>query len=264
MAHNMTGKLISNCQLNQRYGLMGIQAAQIAKEAVPGQFVNVKILTNSNDPLLRRPFSIHKVDRVRGIIYILFKIIGKGTEILFDLKKGTEIELLGPLGNGFEMMNNKSTLLIGGGIGIAPLYQLAAELTEANNQLKVLLGLTDKEDLILSETMEEFDSERILVEEIPGERQGFVTRLLQELDLSKYDQIYVCGPRPMFKAVKDILGDRAEDAQFSMEEKMGCGVGLCFSCTCKVEEKEDKDEWHNKRVCVEGPIFRGDEVVFDD
>lgn len=281
MAYMITQEMctvVSVENLNERYCLTGLHAPTVAKIAKAGQFINLQVLTFSSDPLLKRPFSVHKVDREREIIYLLFKIIGRVTEILRHFQPGAKMQILGPLGNGFTVTENKSTLLLGGGIGAAPLYQLAADLTEQGNEVKLLLGLTDGKDLVLTEVLAPFTPEWIVMKKpvestqeskpsltVATHRYGLITELLQdELANWQYDQVYACGPKAMLGAVQKMLGERNSLAQFSMEEKMGCGIGLCFSCTCKVKAARATDGWANERVCTRGPVFQGDEVIFDD
>ncbi|AZR73006.1 hypothetical protein BBF96_06110 [Anoxybacter fermentans] len=257
--------IVNKKRLNKKYCLLGIHSPEIAAEVKPGQFINLQIPTGSNDLILKRPFSIHKVDSYRGIVYILFKIVGKGTRILSESQPGTTLEVLGPLGNGFTLIKNQSALLIGGGIGTAPLYQLATSLSQLQNKITLLLGLTDDEDLVLAKVMNEFVPKWILMKGNQKERQGPVTDLVrEELASSHFDQIYACGPKPMLKSLQKMLGDMVRNTQFSMEEKMGCGLGLCFSCTCKIKDKKEAGKWNYERICIRGPVFKGEEVIFDE
>ncbi|MCK4259126.1 MAG: dihydroorotate dehydrogenase electron transfer subunit [Halanaerobiales bacterium] len=266
MSQIHSGLVVSKQKLNDRYCLLGIQSPDLANEARSGQFVNVEVPSGGHDPLLKRPFGIHKVDHNEGIIYILFKIVGTGTEILSSLEPGVNLEVIGPLGNGFTLTEKQSVLLVGGGIGIAPLYELAVKLSELGNKVKLVLGLTDEKDLILGDIVKDFDSELIMVHgDKTGVRNGLVTELVEEAFINEeFDQIYVCGPNAMMAALKKMLGDKNKIAQFSLEERMGCGVGLCFSCTCKVKDEDATDGWKNERVCTCGPVFMADEVIFDD
>lgn len=258
--------MIRNCpirkkeNLNDKYCLLGIYSPEMVEQAEAGQFVNLEI-PGGNDPLLKRPISIHKVDREEGLLYVLFKIIGKGTKILSQLDLGDEIQVLGPLGTGFTLVEGQDVLLIGGGIGSAPLHQLAEDLKKQGNRLTVLLGLTNEEDLVLAESLHTFDPKWILMNGNGQERQGLVTELIEELPTDQFSQIYTCGPHPMLEALQKMFSNRLADIQFSMEEKMGCGIGLCFSCTCKVKDEQRTDGWSNERICTRGPVFRGDEVI---
>lgn len=255
-------QILEIIQLSERYCQLIISAPEIAQSAQAGQFVNLRIGSETtDDPLLNRPFSIYQIDQKAGIIELLIKVVGRGTEILAKRSSG-RIEIIGPLGQGFKVQTTGSALLVAGGIGLAPLKELANRLLKIGIQQKLLLGLTEEKDLVLASLVKELVPEIIIVQ--PGKTSyppGLVTQLVEEvIAKNDYDQIYACGPRPMLHALQQVLGQRAKDAQFSLEEQMGCGVGLCFSCVTKVVEKET--DWRYQRMCTCGPVFFGDEVIF--
>ncbi len=265
MSQICRSQIIEVLHLNDRYSCLQIYAPQIAETAQAGQFVNLQVGEDGSiDPLLKRPFSIHRIDRELGMIYLLIKVVGVGTEKLQKMKAGQGLEMIGPLGHGFRLQNTGKALLVAGGIGIAPLYELAVQLSESGVEVTVLLGVTDQKDLILSTVMEEYDPQIIMVNPgVSSQRKGLVTELAAEcLSSKEYDQIYVCGPEPMLKALHQQLGSNLINSQFSLEERMGCGVGLCFSCVCKVKQDDGTGEWKHERVCTCGPVFMGNEVVF--
>lgn len=264
-------------QLNDRYCHVSIISPELASEAEPGQFVNLQIgEAGTLHPLLKRPFSIYRVNPEVGEVELLIKVVGHGTKMLWQLgqheiamvKAQQQVDVIGPLGQGFRLHERGKALLVGGGIGVAPLRELAMRLQKRGVEVVLLLGLTDEKDLVLAQVMADLSPEVILVHPAStGCRQGLVTELVQEhLTEQHYEQIYVCGPEPMLAAIQKLLGDHLQESQFSMEEKMGCGVGLCFSCTCKVKRDADpttgQDDWSFERVCTRGPVFRGDEVIF--
>ena len=255
-------QILENIHLSERYCQLIIAAPEIAQFAQAGQFVNLSVGQQiSDDPLLNRPFSIYQVDQKAGVIELLFKVVGRGTEFLAKRSSGT-IEIIGPLGRGFSVPTTGSALLVAGGIGLAPLKELANQLLKTGLELKLLLGLTEEQDLILASLVKELDPEIIIVKpDKTSYPQGLITDLVKEvLRKNDYDHFYACGPKPMLYALQKLLGQRAKDAQFSLEEQMGCGVGLCFSCVTKVVE--NKTDWRYERICTCGPVFDGDEVIF--
>lgn len=279
MAQIHRGMIREVRQLNDRYCHVSMICSALAKEVEPGQFVNLQIgEDHALYPLLKRPFSVYRVNTEIGEVELLIKVVGTGTKMLWQwgshewdtVSTRREVEVIGPLGQGFRMQEQGRALLVGGGIGVAPLRELAIRLQKRGVEVKLLLGLTDQKDLVLAQEMADLAPRVILV--YPGDtdyRQGLVTSLVSEhVEEGRYEQIYVCGPEPMLAAMQSLLSDRLQICQFSMEEKMGCGIGLCFSCTCKVKRDPDllvsPDDWNYERVCTRGPVFRGDEVIFHD
>lgn len=262
-------RILDISQLNEWYCLLKIAAPQIAEQALPGQFVNVKIAQQmSDDPLLNRPFSLHQVDRHAGVIQLLIKVVGRGTQLLSQRSEDT-IEMIGPLGQGFRVQNSGNALLVAGGIGLAPLKELANQLAKAGVQLRLLLGLTEEKDLVLASLVKELSPEIVITHpEKSSYPKGLVTDLVKKaITETDYDQIYACGPKPMLQVLQIVLGQRLKDAQFSLEEQMGCGVGLCFSCVSKIKvnqknSREKTADWSYERICSCGPVFFADEVIF--
>lgn len=226
---------------------------------IPGQFVNIKT-SNNLHPLLRRPISISKkIDDDE--IQILVKKIGVGTNLLTNVAVGSEIDLIGPLGNGFSLENfseNDSILITGGGIGIAPLIGLVQWLKENNYEnIKVINGFTDE-----GYCDEEFlgCDYRKVNESI---EKKFVTEIVEESILeNKYSAIISCGPKLMLEKIKKISMKNNIQTQISIEEKMACGIGACLGCAVKIED--GKFGYTYKKVCEDGPVFNSNEVIFDD
>lgn len=235
---------------------LAMQTQHIAENAKPGQFVMVRAGENL-DPLLRRPFSIHRVTR-DGQLSLLFKVVGKGTSQMASLAPGDEINLIGPLGNGFNLQPAGPFCMIGGGMGIAPLYFLAQHFRSSKykgNDQPILLGAqTQTELLVLAEDFTELDYS-VLTATDDGTlgHHGFVTELLDDI-LNKVQQVYVCGPIPMMKIVaeKCLAADVA--CQVSLETHMACGLGACLGCTFPARGGG------YKHVCKDGPAFSADEV----
>jgi len=230
-------------------------------EGNPGQFIHLKINNDSYDPLLRRPFSIFDINEKRKFLTIVYKVCGRGTELMKDIKNGDEVDILNNLGNGFNLKNkNKNIILIGGGMGIAPLYFLAKKIYKIN-KLMVLLGAKNNEELdFMNDKFSNLDVE-VYNATIDGSLgfKGTIVELLKDLiiDEQEIDYIYSCGPTVMLKEMKSLVINENIEAEASLEERMGCGIGVCLSCTVRTNNG-------NMRVCKEGPIFPLKEVIFDE
>ncbi|HMA60508.1 MAG TPA: dihydroorotate dehydrogenase electron transfer subunit [Halanaerobiales bacterium] len=227
----------------------------------PGQFIHLKINNASYDPLLRRPFSIFDINKKEKSLTIIYKICGRGTRLMKDIKKGDEVDILENLGNGFNLNNkNKKIVLIGGGMGIAPLYLLTKKLYK-KNKLMVLLGAKNKEELdFMNNKFSKLDVKvyKATIDNSLGFK-GTVVDLLKELIKGKQeiDYMYGCGPTAMLRELKEIAINKNIKAEVSLEERMGCGVGVCLSCTVKTVNG-------NMRACKEGPVFPLKEVIFSE
>lgn len=226
---------------------------------IPGQFFNVTVSDNQY-PLLRRPISVSRVDK--NAFELTIKIVGQGTIMLSEMVEGQSVNMLGPLGNGFFLEElPKKAIVVGGGIGISPVKELTRVLKDKlNKEVPVLLGFRDE-----SFDLEDFSKMSSHIEiatesGLEGEK-GFVTTLLEKhLKEDPVDMVYVCGPHAMLKAVKYLCDQYKVTTQLLMEERMACGIGACLVCTCAIKEGQDIK---NKRVCKDGPVFYGNEVVFD-
>jgi dihydroorotate dehydrogenase electron transfer subunit len=212
---------------------------------VPGQFINIKI----ENFFLRRPFSICNFKE--DTISIIYKIVGKGTKSLSKMKPNKSLNVLYPLGNGFDLNDVEKRgkiILVGGGVGIPPLYFLAKELKKLKINFEVVLGFTTYEESFF--VKEFLDISKLHVASIDGKigKKGLVTDILKEIS---HDYYFTCGPLAMLKAVHKI----GKEGQLSLEERMGCGFGACMGCSLRTSTKV-------KRVCAEGPIFKSSEVVF--
>jgi len=254
--------------------LMGLSASLIANEAKPGQFIHIKCNTNDN-PLLRRPISIHKIDKDKGEIFILFQTKGKGTEILSERKTGECLDVIGPIGNGFHLFSkSQKIMIIGGGIGIAPLLTIAEESVLKGKEVKVLIGAANKKMILGEKYFKKLGVETcISTEDGSYQYKGLVTDLTEKI-ISKWlpDQIFACGPKPKLRKIAQISKNKNINCQVSLEERMGCGIGACLGCVCKIKIRETDNFKNNlnrtnyiyKRVCVDGPVFEAREVVWDD
>lgn len=254
----------SNKEIAKDCMQMILYAPKIAMEAKAGQFLHIRC-QDALEPTLRRPISIHMVDRKEGLVYLLYKVVGKGTKILAQKKEGEFLDVLGALGNGFSFsQDSKAIALVAGGIGVAPLFFLAQELLNLGHKVDFIIGASNKDLLIPSEylQMEELDLYFATDDGSYGYK-GLITSLIYDLVSKgkKYDYIYGCGPLPMLKALSLLAKELKIRGQISLEEKMACGMGACLSCVCKIKDKDASDNFTYERVCTEGPVFDLKEVL---
>lgn len=230
-----------------------LKTRDIAAHAKAGQFVSV--YSNDASKLLPRPISLCEINRGEGTLRLVYRVTGEGTgtEEFSKLKEGDTIKILGPLGNGFTT-DKKKAFLIGGGIGIPPMLQLAKEV-ECEKQM--VLGFRD--ELFLMDEFKEQGDVFVATEDGSAGSKGNVLDAIRENALSA-DVIYACGPTPMLRALKTYAEEKDMDCFISMEERMACGIGACLACVCKSKKKDAHSNVHNKRVCKEGPVFNAKEV----
>ena len=213
---------------------------------VSGQFVNILL----DGFYLRRPISV--CDRENGLLTIVYKVVGKGTEKMSAMKVGEVLDVLTGLGNGYDLSEaGESPLLIGGGVGVPPMYLLAKDLIAAGKSVSVILGFNTKDEIFYEEEFRALGA-KVLVTTVDGSYgiKGFVTDAMKDMN---YSYFYTCGPEPMLKAIwkASVTG-----GQFSFEERMGCGFGACMGCSCKTLTG-------NKRICKEGPVMRKEEILWN-
>ncbi len=267
-------EVVFNQKVGPEHFLMRVFAPELTKQAKPGQFVHVRC-SSLLDPLLRRPLSLHGIDYKQGTISLLYQVVGRGTKLLSEMPAGAEIDIMGPLGKGFSIPNRiRRVMVIGGGIGAAPLFPLVQDLKRCRIEQIVLLGARSANFVIGAE---QFSSLGVRVEAATEDGslgvKGLVTGLVAErINIIKPDYFFACGPSPMLKELLKITGKFGIDGQVSLEERMGCGVGACLACVCKVVPS---DKWlvasgnnktidfEYKKVCTDGPVFEASEVIFD-
>ncbi len=233
---------------------MWIQSENMAKAAKPGQFISV--YTNDTGKLLPRPISICEIDKELGRLRIVYRVTGEntGTALFAKLTTGDKIDVMGPLGNGFPTEITKKAILIGGGIGVPPMLELAKNL-ECEKQFVV--GYRD--ELFLINDMKAQGEVYIATEDGSAGTKGNVIDAIKENGLDA-EIIYACGPTPMLRAIKEYALANEIECYISMEEKMACGVGACLACVCKTKEVDHHSNVHNKRICKDGPVFLATEV----
>lgn len=247
-------------ELSPGYFLLILHAPELAHAAQPGQFAQLRVVGQDVlDPLLARPISIHHVDTAAGDVSFIFKVVGRGTALLAAAKPGEELIVLGPVGNGFHIPDTATSLaLIGGGVGMPPLYYLAETLRRTRPALGISLfyGGRTSADLLL---LPEWDALGVSVYPATDDGSlgyhGLVTAVLTP-QLVTIDFLAACGPRPMLQAVQGLGLAAKIPGQLSLEARMACGVGACLGCMCGTVSG-------GRRVCIDGPVFALDEVVFD-
>ena len=263
-------------QINENIFSMCIYSEVAAKYAVPGQFVNIKCETGLN-AYLRRPISICDINRDEKYFEIIFQVKGKGTKFLSLKKAGEIIDFMGPLGTGFDVKGDyRNIVVIGGGIGIFPLIYL---LKKSKAEVKrSILGFRNQGAVILKDRFEAISNENMIcTDDGSMGMKGFVTDALEmTLQNDPADLIYACGPIPMLKNIVKITNKYNIKTQISMEQRMGCGIGACLVCVCKTRAKAGEEPqvlqtapqelgrcWDYSRVCVDGPVFWAEDVIFE-
>ena len=224
-----------------------------AKEAKPGQFI--AMYCEDGTKLLPRPISICGIDAENGTLRVVYRIAGEGTRLFSKMKEGDSLEVLGPLGNGFTMKEEKA-IIVGGGIGIPPMMELAKQLS---CEKTVVLGYRD--ELFLKEEFDACTDVVVATEDGSCGTEGTVIDAINEANVDGA-VIYACGPMPMLKALAEYAEAHDMEAQISLEERMACGIGACLGCICKTKKKDHHTNVNNQRICKDGPVFDAKEVVF--
>ena len=231
---------------------------EAAKTAVPGQFISM--YTNDGTKLLPRPISICEIDKEEGALRVVYRVTGEntGTKQFSEAKAGDTIPVIGPLGNGFplEKCEGKKAFLMGGGIGVPPILELAKQLKNCEKQ--IVMGYRDA-NTFLKEQFEENGTVYVSTEDGSVGNKGNVMDAIRENGLTA-DIIYACGPTPMLRAIKNFAESNGIECYISLEERMACGIGACLACVCKSKEKDHHSNVHNKRICKDGPVFLSTEV----
>ena len=234
---------------------MWLDAKEVAVQAKPGQFISV--YSNDKSRVLPRPISICEIDREKGTLRIVYRVVGKGTEEFSKAEAGDSFEIFGPLGDGFpiEEAKGKKVLMIGGGIGVPPMLQTAKEI---EGEAIIVSGYRNQ-DLFLKEELESAGTLFIATEDGSVGTKGNVVDAIRENQIEA-DMMFACGPKPMLRALKNYALEKGIPCWISMEEKMACGVGDCLACVCQSKDVDSHSHVHNKRICKDGPVFLSTEV----
>lgn len=261
MPVNMKAKLLTKEELVTGIFKFSVQAEEIVKTAKPGNFIEIRV-NDDIEPFLRRPISIHNIDKENGILEFIFQEKGKGTKILSAKREGELIDIIGPLGYGtFIYSNYQNLAIIGGGIGVFPLYELAKSAKSEEKSVNTYLGFRNKELVVLEEEFKKVSNKLILTTDDGSyAEKGFsIDFLKKDIEEGKIDSIYACGPLPMLRAVRELAIEKNIPCQISLEEKMACGLGACLGCAVKTAEspKDAPEYWH---VCKAGPVFDAKKV----
>lgn len=260
---NRTCKILSNTSLTGDILRMTLGAETIAGECCPGQFVHLRV-TSSIDPLLRRPFSIHRADPDAGVFEVLYRVIGRGTELMSRMKPEETIDAMGPLGNGFLLGGGFSeAVVVAGGMGSAPVFFLIDALLTMGKSVVFLWGARREEEFFRIEELRSRGVEvRLATDDGSKGHCGFVTELLEThltaLDDGTPRTGFACGPEPMLACVQRITRRTSFPWQASLEERMACGVGVCQGCAVRMRPESFR------MVCSDGPVFDLREVVLVD
>ena len=251
-----TVTVVSQEQLADGIFSMWIQT-EAAKTARPGQFISMYTIDGSK--LLPRPISICEIDTETSKLRVVYRVTAEktGTEQFSKMKAGDTLPIIGPLGNGFplEAGKGKRAFLIGGGIGVPPILELAKQL---DCEKQIIMGYRDA-DTFLKEQFEENGTVYISTEDGSVGTKGNVMDAIRENGLEA-DIIYACGPTPMLRAIKQYAEEQGIECYISLEERMACGIGACLACVCQSKEKDHHSNVNNKRICKDGPVFLSTEV----
>ena len=244
-----TVKVLENVQISPDIYRLKLESKEVAKNAMPGQFVSIKC----KDLTLRRPFSVARVYE-EGSFDLLYKVIGEGTEYLTSLKAGDEADFFGAMGNAFNI-EDKTSLLIGCGVGIAPIMFLSDKFNEKNIQHTTIIGSKTAVELDI------FGDLRIITEDgtlgLKGRLDSHLENIIQETSPEK---IYICGPNPAMKYVVSMAEKYNLEIEVALEKVFACGTGVCGGCAIQIMENGERV---NRRICSDGPVFNGRQIIWE-
>lgn len=248
-----TAHVVSQEQIATDIYSLWLRTDKIAGAAKAGQFIS--IYTKDGSKLLPRPISICEINQENSRLRVVYRVTGDntGTEQFSKLRTDDTVDIMGPLGNGFPLKEKKA-FLIGGGIGVPPMLELAKEL---NCEKQIIVGYRD--ELFLFEDLKQQGAVYVATEDGNAGTKGNVLDAIRSNELEA-DIIYACGPTPMLRALKEYAQTNQMECYLSLEEKMACGVGACLACVCKSKEKDHHTNVNNKRICKDGPVFLSTEV----
>jgi dihydroorotate dehydrogenase electron transfer subunit len=255
--------VVSNTQVAERIFRLEVEGELVGRMTQPGQFVHVKCGTGI-DPLLRRPISICDVDADRQRLTMIYRAEGHGTRVLSEYVPGQPLDILGPLGQGFpvkERQDGEHALLVGGGIGVPPLYYLGKELKKRGVRVTYVIGFGTASQVFLEQELAELGDVHVVTMDGTAGVKGLVTDVLTAdygLDASDWDVLYSCGPLPMLRALQNTYQAAGKEGYISLEQRMGCGIGACLACVCPVQEPGEGKKY--RKICSDGPVFTFGEV----
>ena len=269
--HNLKTTILSNQQVAEDHYLLYCDCPEIATSALPGQFIHV-LFDQGSGLLLRRPFTIYSVEGAQ--ISMLYQVVGEGTSILSRMCTGDSLQVLGPLGNPFTIDEGLDlAVVVGGGAGIASLMLLVSALQKRKIRMNVLVGAMNLARLLSMADLQKIGIQpEVATDNGSTGHHGFVTELLLTAlaqQKAQHPTVFTCGPYGMLKAVAQICQQFNMPCQVAMENRMGCALGVCLGCVCKVRlEGEDQDQiddplFEYQRVCTEGPVFVGQQIIWD-
>lgn len=251
-------KVVSQAEIAKNIYELVLEGELVVEMQEAGQFVHLKV-DESIDPLLRRPISICDIDHKNQRFTMIYRAEGKGTTLLSKKKENDVVDVLGPLGHGFpidEIKAGETALLVGGGIGVPPLYNLSKRLVEKGVNVIHVFGFQDKSVIFYEEKFKELGPTYIATVDGSCGTQGFVTDVIAAENI-QFDCLFACGPTPMLRALDERFHDKK--GFISLEERMGCGIGACFACVCHLQE--DPSGASYRKVCSDGPVFPIGEVL---
>jgi dihydroorotate dehydrogenase electron transfer subunit len=263
------GEILENEEIQEDCFLMKINTAPSFQNPLPGQFVMIRI-AGLADPFLSRPVSIYSFSRKENycIIELLYRVVGKGTQIMAGLIEDSQVEINGPLGNGFDTTTvGENIVIVSGGIGIAPLSMLTEtlRLTHPSSNMIIYKGFQSASEVVGLDRLQKICRNiSVCTDDGSLGEKGFVTQIFQK-DLKKLSpektSIYACGPVPMLKAIATILNKTKFNCQVSLEERMACGVGACMGCAVAIKDKDGALVY--RRVCADGPVFNLQDIIWE-
>ena len=245
-------EIISNTKIAQNVYKMKLKGQGAGKITAPGQFVNIKVSTLESQPYLRRPMSVCEYDDEN--LTIIYKVVGKGTNILKSKQPGEKLDMLLGLGNGFPLPDIQKAVLIGGGVGVPPMYELGKQLVQKGVEVTTILGFNSSIDVFYEDKFKALGDCYVATMDGSYGEKGNVVDVLKKYQLT-YDKYFSCGPEKMLDA---LVKFDDQNGYLSFEARMGCGFGACMGCSCKVKTKP------YKRICVEGPVLEASEVIINE
>ncbi|MBS4172454.1 dihydroorotate dehydrogenase electron transfer subunit [Bacillus sp. FJAT-49736] len=251
-------KILSQTSIATNIFELILQGELVNEMEQPGQFVHIRI-EKTVVPLLRRPISIAAINKEKQMITLIYRAEGEGTSLLSKKNVGETVNVMGPLGNGFptnDLVKGQKALLVGGGIGVPPLYELSLQLRKKGIEVIHVLGFESQEKSFYVKKFSELGGTYIATVDGTLGTKGFVTDVLDEKEL-EFDCLYACGPLPMLRAIEDRYASKK--GYVSLEQRMGCGIGACFACVC--HEANDPTMKKYRKICSDGPVFKMGEVI---